>query len=113
MGYMSNYLGRWRQQIPILAGNRKQRARLSFAEGDFAAVYAMSDVHGCYDELVEVHRRIEEDAARIQGPKLIVMLGDYVDRGPDSSAVLEFLSKNPPPGFQRLVLCGNHDAEYQ
>ncbi|SCB61633.1 serine/threonine protein phosphatase 1 [Rhizobium aethiopicum] len=104
---MFDYLGPWRQ----LAGNRKKRARLTFAEGDFAAVYAMSDVHGCYTELVEAHRRIVEDAARIPGPKLIVMLGDYVDRGPDSSAVLEFLSKNPPPGFQRLVLCGNHDAE--
>ncbi|MGR9436618.1 metallophosphoesterase family protein [Rhizobium leguminosarum] len=111
MGYMFNYLGPWRQQIPILAGNRKGRARLTFAEGEFAAVYAMSDVHGCYNELVKAQRRIEEDAARIPGPKLIVMLGDYVDRGPDSSAVLEFLSKTPPPGFQRFVLCGNHDAE--
>ena len=111
MGYMFNYLGPWRQQIPILAGNRKGRVRLTFAEGEFAAVYAMSDVHGCYNELVKAQRRIEEDAARIPGPKLIVMLGDYVDRGPDSSAVLEFLSNTPPPGFQRFVLCGNHDAE--
>ena len=111
MGCMFNYLGPWRQQIPRLAGNRNRRARLTFAEGEFAAVYAMSDVHGCYNELVEAHRRIEADAARIPGPKLIVMLGDYVDRGPDSSAVLEFLSKSPPPGFQRFVLCGNHDSE--
>lgn len=96
---MFNYLAPWRQQIPILAGNRKRRARLTFAEGEFAAVYAMSDVHGCYKELVEAHRRIEEDAARIPGPKLIVMLGDYVDRGPDSSGVLEFLSRTRRRGF--------------
>ncbi|ANL35439.1 metallophosphoesterase domain-containing protein [Rhizobium phaseoli] len=111
MGYMFNYLVPWRQQIPILTGSHQKRARLTFAEGDFAAVYAMSDVHGCYSELVDAHRRIEADAERIQGPKLILLLGDYVDRGPDSSAVLEFLSKPPPPGFQRLALCGNHDAE--
>ncbi|MGO7917539.1 metallophosphoesterase, partial [Rhizobium ruizarguesonis] len=76
-----------------MAGNLNRRARLTFAEGEFAAVYAMSDVQGCYNELVEAHRRIVEDAARFPGPKIIVMLGDYVDRGPDSSAVLEFLSK--------------------
>ena len=111
MGYMFDYLGPWRQQMPILGGSLRKRARLTFDEGEFAAVYAMSDIHGCYNELVEAHRRIEEDAASIPGPKLIVMLGDYVDRGPDSSAVLEFLSKPPPAGFQRFILCGNHDDE--
>ena len=79
MGYMFDYLAPWRQQMPILGGNLRKRARLTFAEGEFAAVYAMSDIHGCYNELLEAHRRIKEDAAHIPGPKLIVMLGDYVE----------------------------------
>ena len=36
------------------------------------------------------------DAAGVPSPKLIVMLGDYVDRGPSSSRVLEHLLAPPP-----------------
>jgi serine/threonine protein phosphatase 1 len=52
---------------------------------------------------------IVSDAAEIAGHKLIVMLGDYVDRGPASSAVLDHLIAPPPPGFKRICLAGNHD----
>ncbi len=103
----------WRPKFGLSkAGNKDGRLRIFHREEDFAAVYAMSDIHGCYEQLVEAHHKIEEDAARIEGPKLIALLGDYVDRGPDSDKVLEFLCEPPPPGLQRLALCGNHDAEF-
>jgi len=56
-----------------------------------------------------LERIIVEDARRLPGPKLIVMLGDYVDRGPDSAQVVEHLLKPPPQGFYRICLTGNHE----
>ena len=75
-----------------------------------AAVYAVGDVHGSLRELLELESRIEADAAGVAGSKLIVMLGDYVDRGPASAGVIDHLMAAPPAGFERICLTGNHEA---
>lgn len=72
-------------------------------------VYAIGDVHGCLDELVEAEERIAADRISPDAVKLIVPLGDYVDRGPDSAGVLEYLSQPSPFDIERVCLCGNHD----
>ena len=74
------------------------------------AVYAVGDVHGCYDLLLQLEAAIVADAASISGDKLIVMVGDYVDRGPRSASVLDHLSGPAPAGFERICLVGNHEA---
>lgn len=48
--------------------------------------FAIGDVHGCLDALVELIHAINP-----QANDTIITLGDYVDRGPNSSDVLEFL----------------------
>ena len=73
------------------------------------AVYAIGDVHGCLDALLALERNIARDAEAIAGRKLIVMLGDYVDRGPASAQVIDHLIALPPPGFERICLAGNHE----
>lgn len=73
------------------------------------AVYAIGDVHGCLTQLRLLHDRIIADAAHIDGDKLIVCCGDYVDRGPDSAGVLDYLNEPLPEGFQRICLAGNHE----
>lgn len=74
------------------------------------AVYAIGDVHGCADLLHDLEALILADAATLgDGPRWIVMLGDYVDRGPDSASVLEHVSAPAPAGFERILLCGNHE----
>lgn len=73
-------------------------------------VYAIGDVHGCLNELVELERLIVQDAASVAGEKWIVMLGDYVDRGPASAAILDRLCAAPPAGFSRICLAGNHET---
>ncbi|MBP2547969.1 serine/threonine protein phosphatase 1 [Neorhizobium galegae] len=73
------------------------------------AIYAIGDVHGCLKELLEAEARIAADMAASNLPGLVVLLGDYVDRGPDSSAVLSHLAKPSAAGLRRLALCGNHD----
>jgi len=71
--------------------------------------YAVGDVHGCLTELRQLERLIEADAAGVVGEKWIVLLGDYIDRGPQSAQVIEHLLAPPPDGFRRFTLAGNHE----
>ncbi|RUU68424.1 serine/threonine protein phosphatase, partial [Mesorhizobium sp. M2C.T.Ca.TU.009.01.2.1] len=54
-------------------------------------VYAIGDVHGCLDELRALEGKIQLDAQRFRGRKIIIMLGDYIDRGPHSRRVIDHL----------------------
>lgn len=85
----------------------RRRIRLS---RDDLTLYAVGDVHGCLNELLELEKRIFADAEKFPGDKLIVMLGDYVDRGPASAQVIEHLLGSPPEGFARICLTGNHEV---
>ncbi|WP_011580004.1 MULTISPECIES: metallophosphoesterase family protein [Chelativorans] len=87
------------------------RARLRIDLRD-TIVYAIGDVHGCFKELERLEQKIADDASGFSGRKLIIMLGDYVDRGPDSAQVVEHLLQNPPEGFQRICLAGNHEKSF-
>lgn len=89
---------------------REKRARLRLDTAD-TAIYAIGDVHGCLDELLALEQAIVADAARFAGRKIIVMLGDYVDRGPASAQVLDHLIQPPPEGFERICLAGNHEVQ--
>lgn len=75
-------------------------------------LYAIGDVHGCLDALTEVHRDIEADlAARPVDDWRVIHLGDYVDRGPDSRGVIDFLLGRADE--QRMIfLRGNHDQMF-
>jgi len=75
-------------------------------------VYAVGDVHGCDDRLAALHGMIAEDLARRPCPApVLVHLGDYVDRGPDSRGVVRRLAAGDPlPGVPTVNLMGNHEA---
>lgn len=75
-----------------------------------AAIYAVGDVHGCDDLLRDLEAQIITHSANIAGQKLILLLGDMIDRGPGSAAVLDHLLSAPPDGFARMALRGNHEA---
>ncbi|GFE49415.1 serine/threonine protein phosphatase [Roseobacter cerasinus] len=69
-------------------------------------IYAIGDVHGQLDELHRVLSLIEADG----GPDAqVVLLGDYVDRGPDSCGVIQFLVDAQQQGRNWITLKGNHD----
>ncbi|WP_181705739.1 metallophosphoesterase family protein [Chthonobacter rhizosphaerae] len=72
-----------------------------------ALVYAVGDVHGCLRELLDLEAVILADAAG--APATVVYLGDYVDRGPLSSGVVNHLIQPSPPGITRICLRGNHE----
>jgi serine/threonine protein phosphatase 1 len=100
--------------VSILLGKRAQSAALARArielDLEHTVAYAIGDVHGCLRELLSLERKIVEDAARFEGHSgLMILLGDYVDRGRDSARVIDHLLKPPPGGFQRICLAGNHE----
>src|SRR5690606_17310557 len=60
-----------------------------------------------------MHARIAADIMRRRPADWrIVHLGDYVDRGPDSSGVLEFLIRQTAADGRVLSLAGNHDIGF-
>ena len=74
-------------------------------------VYAIGDIHGCLDRLRELHAAIAADlAARPVEQALLLHVGDYVDRGPDSAGVVRLLAAGDPlPGVATVNLMGNHE----
>ena len=73
-------------------------------------VYAIGDVHGRLDLLLDLLGRIEADTkARPAAETHIIMLGDLIDRGPDSRGVIELLLQSRPTFAQFRFLAGNHE----
>lgn len=72
-------------------------------------VYAVGDVHGCIALYQQLERRIIEDARELGKPPCIVLLGDIVDRGPATAAMIDHLLAAPPAGVERHCLRGNHE----
>ncbi|GJD98071.1 metallophosphoesterase family protein [Methylobacterium iners] len=71
-------------------------------------VYAIGDIHGCYEQLLELLRLIEKH--RDGRSYRLVFLGDYIDRGPNSAAVIAHLRKLQSIDQQNVVcLAGNHE----
>jgi serine/threonine protein phosphatase 1 len=75
-------------------------------------VFAVGDVHGCHTHLLEMEKRISREAAELGKPALIVYLGDLVDRGPESAAVIEHFCNRQKSNVFRVALCGNHDDSF-
>lgn len=73
-------------------------------------VYAIGDVHGRADLHSEMLDAVRADAEeRSVARRLIVYLGDYLSRGPDSRLVVERVMAGPPAGFAQVCLKGNHE----
>jgi serine/threonine protein phosphatase 1 len=72
-------------------------------------VYAIGDVHGCLGLLKQAEETIARDMDENGKAGMVVLLGDFVDRGPASSQVIDHLIKPSRLGLKRLALCGNHD----
>ena len=73
-------------------------------------VYAVGDVHGCLNLLQRLEKEIAEDmTGREASRRVVVYLGDYIDRGPDSRGVIEHLATRPLAGCESVHLLGNHD----
>ena len=76
-------------------------------------VYAIGDVHGRLDLLTRMHEEIAADRNRREANDWrIIHLGDYVDRGPDSKGVIDFLMRASEADSRVISLAGNHDIGF-
>ena len=50
-------------------------------------IFAVGDIHGCFDKLVSLMEIIDIDLKS----ELLVFIGDYIDRGPSSKEVVDYL----------------------
>lgn len=72
-------------------------------------IYAVGDVHGQLSELHRVLALIKADGG---SDAKIVFLGDYTDRGADSSAVIDLLIEGQAQGRNWTFIKGNHDRMF-
>ena len=74
-----------------------------------ARAYAIGDVHGRLDLLTRMLEEIERDKAQSEPARTwLVLLGDIIDRGPDSRGVVELLM-SLPDNQRTIFLMGNHE----
>ncbi len=72
-------------------------------------IYAVGDIHGCYDKFSALLKEIPIDWSLDQ----IIILGDFIDRGPEPKRVVELLLDlkfDHPDAF--TVLMGNHERMF-
>lgn len=67
-------------------------------------VFAIGDIHGCYRELNELLDQLPLDQN-----STLIFLGDYVDRGPNSRAVIDTIL-DMQSKYKTITLMGNHEA---
>jgi serine/threonine protein phosphatase 1 len=67
--------------------------------------YFIGDVHGCIKTLKELVRRIYVND---KNPELY-FVGDLIDRGPDSKAVIDYIIELDSIGIRTFSIRGNHE----
>ncbi|MDR6788265.1 hypothetical protein J2Y58_001623 [Sphingomonas sp. BE138] len=77
-------------------------------------IYAIGDLHGRVDLFDRLVERIRADIAAHPGgyrePPMIVLLGDYIDRGPASAQLLDrILTLAEDPAIEVRAVLGNHE----
>jgi len=68
---------------------------------------AIGDIHGCLTQLTELMERVRPSSA-----DRIVFLGDYVDRGPASAGVIDYLVGFAAAFPETVFLRGNHEQMF-
>lgn len=76
-------------------------------------LYAVGDIHGCHELMSKMHQRIMAEIMTDQPPDWrVIYLGDYIDRGPASRQVLDFLASATQSDSRIVALAGNHDIGF-
>lgn len=71
-----------------------------------ACTYVIPDIHGRYDCLRAICKRI----LPLRKDDRLILLGDYIDRGPDSAKVIEYLIELKSKYKDNIIpLLGNHE----
>ncbi|MCD4732092.1 MAG: serine/threonine protein phosphatase [Bacteroidales bacterium] len=69
-------------------------------------IFAIGDIHGCFESF----RELVESKINLQVNDKLILLGDYIDRGSQSKAVVDYIIKLQHKGFDIIPLMGNHES---
>lgn len=85
----------------------------------YSQVLALSDVHGMYrnlNRLLNAAKVTNASGRWIAGRTLLIVVGDSIDKGPESLPILEMWmrlrAQAQANGGRLIVLLGNHEAEF-
>lgn len=90
----------------------QEELTLTHAQVEGKLVYAIGDIHGCFDLLKALLAQIARDVvpSRLNRQPVLICMGDYVDRGPASAKVLSTLVwLQREQVFDLHLLKGNHE----
>ena len=74
---------------------------------EYKRILAMGDIHGMYEKLVSLMELMQFDP----DDDLLIFLGDYIDRGPQSLECLDYVMDLYKQYPERVIpLLGNHEA---
>ena len=76
---------------------------------NFSKIFVVGDIHGCHFLLTQIHKKILDKSNNMNGNKLLIYLGDYIDRGPKIKKTIQALLDFQPNNFQQIFLLGNHE----
>ena len=76
---------------------------------NFSQVFVVGDIHGCHALLKQIHKKILDKSNSARSNKLLIYLGDYIDRGPRIKETIQALLDFQPDNFQKIFLLGNHE----
>lgn len=71
--------------------------------------YVIGDIHGCFDELMDMIKRIDRKDPKAE----YILLGDFPDRGPKVWETMNWVSQNVSPVSRFKSVQGNHDRLLQ
>lgn len=71
-------------------------------------IFAIGDIHGCLTKLQKLMDLLPLDPRR----DTLVFLGDYIDRGPDSKGVIDYLLELKQKVANVVFLSGNHEQMF-
>lgn len=106
-----------RTSVKMMKGIFRKRAvpaePIARALPDGQRAYAIGDIHGCLDLLDDLLAQIDADErARGSAQTQVIVLGDVIDRGPDSAGVVErLIALSETRDGVRFIL-GNHEEVF-
>lgn len=67
--------------------------------------FAISDIHGC----AKTFRKLVLEIINLSKEDTLYLLGDYINKGPDSKSVIDFIFELQQSGYKVKCLRGNHE----
>ena len=76
---------------------------------NISQIFAIGDIHGCKGLLEKIHNKILKKSEKVEGNKILIYLGDYLDTGYEVKETIDTIINFKPKDFICVFIKGNHD----